>query len=249
MKLSVIIPCKNEVGTVEKLLDSLVAQTLPVDEVIVIDSHSTDETASVVRGYADRLPIKVIPAKEKGVTHARNEGAEAATGDVLFFMDADVQLQPDLIKKTRQAIVRRGLEVGGFSQRMDAASTELRAGSRVMNGYVNMMSLTPWPIFFSCFFVTKELHELIHGFDPSLWIMEDYDYAYRARKEGAKFGIVRGTYFISSARRFEEGEGHSIFRAIYAEAYRYTHGMKITKPLFDYSMGDYAKKGSGKLKK
>jgi glycosyltransferase involved in cell wall biosynthesis len=242
MKLSVIIPCKNEVGTLETLLDSLASQTSPVDEVIVVDSHSTDGTAEVAKRYIGKLPLQVITAKEKGATAARNEGAERASGELLLFIDADVRLPDDLIEKTHKQIEKRNLKVGGYAQHMDTTSRGLRTGSRLMNGYVRTMSFTPWPIFFSCFFVTKQLHEKINGFDPELWIMEDYDYAYRARKSGAKFGLIKGTYFIASARRFEEGESHSILRAIYAEAYRYTHGMRLTKPLYTYDMGGQQKK-------
>ncbi|HET6747403.1 MAG TPA: glycosyltransferase [Candidatus Saccharimonadales bacterium] len=241
MKLSVVIPCKNEAGTVEHLLDSILKQTRLPDEVIIVDSHSTDTTVASVNNYVDRLPVRVVAAQKQGVTHARNEGAAAAMGDVLLFIDADVRLAPNLIEKIVK-YTNKGVEAGGFSQHMDAEAAHLRVGSRVMNGYVRTMSLTPWPIFFSCFFVTKRLHQELGGFDPDIWIMEDYDYAYRARQHGAKFRILPGTYFISSARRFEEGEKHSILRAVYAEAYRYTHGMKITKPLFRYSMGGHEKK-------
>lgn len=237
MKLSVIIPCKNEEGTVELLLDSLVRQTQAADEIVIIDSHSTDNTIESVRRYAQKLPVRILTAKGKGATHARNEGAAEASGDLLLFIDADVQLPPKLIERMMAQVESRGLEVGGFSQRMDAQKPTLRTSARLMNGYVRAMSFTPWPIFFSCFFMTKKRHLQIGGFDPEIWIMEDYDYAYRARKAGAKFGLIKGTYFIASARRFEEGEGHSVFKALYAELYRYTHGMRLTKPLFTYDMG------------
>jgi glycosyltransferase involved in cell wall biosynthesis len=240
MKLSVIIPCKNEAGTLERLLNSLVEQSVSADEVIVVDSHSSDNTAKIAERYQNTLPIRVVAATERGVTAARNQGAAIATGRLLLFIDADVQLPIHFIAALQASIKKRRLEVGGFAQRMDAHSFGLRFGAHLMNGYVRTMSLTPWPIFFSCFFISKQLHKRIGGFDPSLWIMEDYDYAYRARKAGGKFGIVSGTHFIASARRFEQGEGHSILRAIYAEVYRYTHGMKITKPLFNYSMGEYS---------
>jgi glycosyltransferase involved in cell wall biosynthesis len=245
MKLSVIIPCKNEEGTVERLLESLVRQTQSIDEVIIVDSDSTDGTVASVKSFADRLPIKLVAAG-KGVAVARNEGASVASGDLLLFIDADAQLPPNFISQLTSQVEKRGLEVGGFSQRMQAKGGALRTGARVMNGYVRLMSVTPWPIFFSCFFMTKKRHDEIGGFDSEIWIMEDYDYAYRARKKGAKFGLIKNTYFLASARRFEEGEGHSIMRAIYAELYRYTHGMRLTKPLFTYEMGgdDTKKKSS-----
>lgn len=241
MKLTVIIPCKNEVGTVEHLLDSLVKQTTQPDEVIVIDSHSSDTTADTARSYSDRLPIKVVTAQKRGLAHARNEGVQAASGDMLLFTDADVQLPSHFIQTMRHQIETRHLDIGGFSQRMPEGNWSLKFGARMMNGYVRTMSVSPWPIFFSCFFASKKVHDTLGGFDANLWIMEDYDYAYRAKKSGAKFGLIHGTHFIASARRFEEkGTGTNISRALYAEFYRYTHGMRLTKPLFKYEMGGKA---------
>jgi glycosyltransferase involved in cell wall biosynthesis len=237
MRLSVIIPCKNEVGVVEHLLDSLKAQTTPPDEIIVVDSHSDDATSAVAAAYSNSLPIKVIKAKGYGIAHARNEGVLAASGDLFLFIDADVRLPSNFIAQAFRQVAGRSLEVGGFRQRMPSTNWGIRAGSHVMNGYVRLMSLTPWPIAFSCFFATRKIHEAIGGFDPEVWIMEDYDYVYRARQTKAKFGIVRGTFFHASDRRFQSAAALSISQAIYAELYRYTHGMRITKPLYDYTMG------------
>lgn len=235
MKLSVIIPCKNEETTIRDLLDSLAQQSRPADEIIIIDSHSTDDTVRSAKQYQKTLPLRIVTAKKKGVAHARNEGAEAATGELFMFIDADVILPPSCLEIMVKDISRRKLSVGGFSQRMRTESRGLSFSSRLMNGYVRTMSLTPWPIFFSCFFATKKVHQAIGGFDTTIWIMEDYDYAYRARRAGAKFGLIRHTFFSASPRRFDEG--HSIGRAVYAEIYRYTHGLRITKPLFSYEMG------------
>lgn len=242
MKLSVIIPCKNEAGTVEQLLDSIAAQSTLPYEVIVIDSHSQDETAAVAASYKASLPIRVIRAKQKGLAHARNEGAASAKGTMLLFIDADVILPPDFIRLFLSDIRARHLSIGGFSQRMASNRRIIRVGARVMNGYVKTMSHTPWPIFFSCFFATKEMHNRIHGFDTNAWIMEDYDYAYRAHKAGARFGIVRKTHFISSDRRFQNGLFSSVIKAIYAEIYRYAHGLRVSKQLFTYTMGGQPKK-------
>ena len=237
MRLSVIIPCKNEVGVVEHLLDSLKIQTTLPDEIIVVDSHSDDTTASAAAAYGNSLPIKVIKAKGYGIAHARNEGVLAASGDLLLFVDADVRLPSNFITQALRQTAGRSLEVGGFRQRMPSTKWGIRTGSHLMNGYVHLMSLTPWPIAFSCFFATKEAHDAIGGFDPEVWIMEDYDYVYRARQAKAKFGIVRKTFFYASDRRFQSAAALSISQAIYAELYRYTHGMRITKPLYDYTMG------------
>ena len=244
MKLSIVIPCKNEAGVVEHLLDSILVQTKQPDEIIMVDSHSTDSTVESMKKYQKKLPIHIIAAKAKGSTHAHNEGAAATTGDVILFIDADIVLAPNVIEKVFSQ-VENGVEAGGFSHRLAAKAVQLRVGARIMNGYTRAMSITPWPIFNGCYFTTKKLFDELGGLDPQLWIMEDYDYAYRARQHGAKVRITNGTYITVSARRFEEGAGHSFFKGAYAEIYRYTHGMRITKPLFTYEMGGKVGKKKG----
>lgn len=249
MRVSVIIPCKNEAGVVEQLLDSLTLQTTQPYEVIVVDSHSTDTTVKSVKQYKNKLPLIIHKARTEGVAAARNEGAAHASGDLLFFIDADASLPPGCVAQLTAQVAKRGLEVGGFSQRMATNRLGLRLGARIMNGYVRLMALTPWPIFFSCYFATKKIHHAIHGFDEEAWILEDYDYAYRAARHGAYFGIIHGTFFYASARRFKADSGRDIWRAVYAEFYRYTHGMKaIKKPLYTYQMGNHtnAATSSGK---
>ena len=84
MKISIIIPCKNESGVVENLLDSLVRQTRPADEVIVVDSNCTDDTIARAKTYTKKLPLKTAAATQAGPAHARNRGASKATGDMLI---------------------------------------------------------------------------------------------------------------------------------------------------------------------
>ena len=73
MKISIIIPCKNESGVVENLLDSLVRQTRPADEVIVVDSNCTDDTIARAKTYAKKLPLKTAAATQAGPAHARKQ--------------------------------------------------------------------------------------------------------------------------------------------------------------------------------
>ena len=95
--------------------------------------------------------------------------------------------------------------------------------------------------------MSHKIHDEIGGFDPEIFVMEDYDYALRGKRAGGKFGIVKDTFFHSSPRRYEATDGNkSIMQGFYAEFYRYTHGMRVTKKLFDYDMGgepeEHAKK-------
>lgn len=106
-----------------------------------------------------------------------------------------------------------------------------------MNLYLKAMQYTPWPIAFSCMFSEKNVFKAVNGFDTELYIMEDYDYALRAKRKKYKFGIIDSTHFLASDRRFDTPEKGLVWRGIYGEIYRYTHGLRVTKKIYDYKMG------------
>lgn len=242
MKISVIIPCKNEAGVVDKLLKSLVAQTRGADQIVVVNSHSTDDTVAHARRFADELPLITVDAREKGVAHARNDGAAAASGDMFVFIDADATLPPSFLADFEQTVTRKQFEVGGFTQKMNSKKLSIRVGAHLMNGYLRLMSHTPWPIAFSCLFATRQAFAKLRGFDPEIYIMEDYDLALRARRAGFRVGVVSSP-FIGSDRRFIENPSQA-WRSLYGEWYRYTHGLRVTRPIYDYAMGGKTKKKS-----
>lgn len=237
MQLSVIIPCRNEATILPILLDSLAAQTLVPDEIIVVDSASTDTTRDVAKAYTKTLSsLKVVSTKTPGLAFARNFGAPHASGDMLFFVDADVQLPSNFLQRAIKTIRARHLQAGGFTQRMPSRKLSLRFGAHVMNGYLRTMQHTPWPIAFSCLFATRTVFDKLSGFDTKIYIMEDYDFMLRARRSSFKVGVAN-VPFLASDRRYVNASSSLFFRGIYAELYRYTHGLRITKPIFEYEMG------------
>ena len=86
-RFSVIIPAYNAEATLARALDSVLAQTWPAYEIIVVDDGSSDATAAVVAMYGDK--VRYLYQYNAGVSAARNAGAEAASGDWLAFLDAD----------------------------------------------------------------------------------------------------------------------------------------------------------------
>jgi 4,4'-diaponeurosporenoate glycosyltransferase len=88
--LSVIVPARNEERNLPTLLESLAGQDLSPTEIIVVDDNSADSTAQVAREAGARvIPSKPLPAGWRGKTWACLQGAEAAAGEVLLFVDAD----------------------------------------------------------------------------------------------------------------------------------------------------------------
>lgn len=91
--LSVVIPCLNDADLLRECLASISAQTTAPDEVIVVDNGSTDSSADV----AKHLGATVVTEPRRGITWANAAGFNAASGDVMLRIDADVTLPPDFI--------------------------------------------------------------------------------------------------------------------------------------------------------
>lgn len=110
-RVSVIIPARNEEAALGRLLASLFAQKSGADEVWVVDDHSSDGTAELAqRAGARVLAAPELPAGWLGKPWACLQGARAASGDVLVFLDADTWLEEDGLA----ALVAAQEESGGL---------------------------------------------------------------------------------------------------------------------------------------
>ena len=95
--ISVIVPAYNIGPYLGRSLDSLLAQTYPGLEIIVVDDGSADNTAEVMREYAEKSEkIRTIFKENGGVTSARLRGVQESTGDWIAFMDGDDYVEPQM---------------------------------------------------------------------------------------------------------------------------------------------------------
>jgi glycosyltransferase involved in cell wall biosynthesis len=93
--VSIVIPSYNAAATLAETLDTLLSQTWPRLEIIVVDDGSTDETPDVLARYAPR--VRAIRQPNGGLASARNTGCSAATGSFIALMDADDLCMPERI--------------------------------------------------------------------------------------------------------------------------------------------------------
>ncbi|MEZ5320126.1 MAG: glycosyltransferase family A protein [Vicinamibacterales bacterium] len=96
--VSVVMPCYNGAAYIGEAVRSVLAQTVPVLEILVIDDGSTDESVRIAEGFGP--PVRVLRQANAGVAQARNLGLEQARGEWVAFMDADDVWQP--VKLERQ---------------------------------------------------------------------------------------------------------------------------------------------------
>jgi glycosyltransferase involved in cell wall biosynthesis len=104
--ISVVIPAYNRAALIGQTLRSLLAQTVPAKEIIVVDDGSTDNTAEVAKSFGG--PVKVICQANAGPGPARNTGFRASTGEFIHFFDSD-----DLAASNKHAVQLSALEATG----------------------------------------------------------------------------------------------------------------------------------------
>jgi GT2 family glycosyltransferase/glycosyltransferase involved in cell wall biosynthesis len=97
--VSVVIPTHNRAALLEASLSSLAEQSLARDsfEVVVVDDGSTDATPLVCDDFSRRLALRYVAVDRAGIGAAKNAGAQAATGSIVFFFDDDDVADPDLL--------------------------------------------------------------------------------------------------------------------------------------------------------
>jgi glycosyltransferase involved in cell wall biosynthesis len=100
--ISVVIPSYNAGPLLGDALDSVLSQSHPAHDIIVVDDGSTDNTAAIVRHYGDA--VRYIWQKNQGQAVARNTGIAAATGDWVALLDSDDVFLPDRLSRAAEMI-------------------------------------------------------------------------------------------------------------------------------------------------
>lgn len=107
--VSVIIPCYNAKRFLAETLQSVFLQSYPHTEIIVVDDGSSDGTAELIYGYADRVRAEFGP--NCGASAARNRGTALARGEFIQYLDADDLLTPDAVAQRVAALQQTGSDV------------------------------------------------------------------------------------------------------------------------------------------
>jgi glycosyltransferase involved in cell wall biosynthesis len=130
VKISVIIPVYNEAENIGLLVQSIIQHgNEQLAEIIASDGGSTDNTLNI----ASAAGAKVVLSPQKGRAAQMNHAASIATGDILYFVHADVQLHPDFIRQIEEAI-QSGCDLGCYRYRFDSPKKMLW-----FNGYMTRL--------------------------------------------------------------------------------------------------------------
>jgi len=232
-RLSIIIPALNEATTLPPLLDALHYQTRQADEIIVADAGSKDCTRQIAREHGASVVDGGLPAV------GRNAGAAAATGDLFFFLDADVLPRPNFIERALKEFDDRDCDMATCliaSLEDDPTNAVL---AEATNLYLQVVQPFAPHALGCCLLVKREVHFKIGGFDEALCMAEDHDYAQRAAEVG-EFAVLTRTRIPVSMRRLEkEGLTQLAFKYLWCEMHALA-GKPIYDTPFEYELGAYA---------
>src|SRR3954462_11798780 len=105
MRISIIIPTYNRAPTLRHTLLSIFKFNLEGIEIIVVDNGSTDDTATICRDFqqTDKKGLRYYYDAEPGLLTGRHKGASVANGDILCFLDDDVELSSTWVQGVREA--------------------------------------------------------------------------------------------------------------------------------------------------
>ncbi len=114
--ISLIATVLNEGESINGLLQSIARQTRQPDEIVIVDGGSRDDTVAIIRGYEDRLPLRLLIEPGCNISQGRNHAIIAAHGDIIAVTDAGVRLNDDWLERISEPLRQRPAlnAVGGF---------------------------------------------------------------------------------------------------------------------------------------
>lgn len=198
MRVSVVIPTLQEGRYLTSILSKLV-KIKPSVEIVVVDGGSEDKTVEVAKCFTH----KVYEIRTRGISKARNYGAKLACGEVLVFLDADVNPPSDFVEKAL-GILKDNTVVGATCHIMPAQPRFFEAAFFYFYNLLIRLSSNFRPHSRGEFFVVKKSEFLaVNGFDESMPCLEDHDLAHRLSRRG-KFVYIKNLTVYESLRRFRK---------------------------------------------
>ncbi|TBV12263.1 glycosyltransferase family 2 protein [Stutzerimonas kirkiae] len=174
--LSVLLPVYNAAPFLHEALDSLIGQSRPADQIIIIEDGSGDDSLSILEDYARRESrIELHSQRNAGVSRARNRGLDLCQGDFIALMDADDINHPRRFERQLAAVQRHGLDICGCAMRTFGQKRRIirypRDSARLRYNYLFLGRTIPGP--------TTLLRREVIGdtrFEESLAYAEDFGF-------------------------------------------------------------------------
>jgi glycosyltransferase involved in cell wall biosynthesis len=219
--ISVVIPAYNRAELIGTTLRSLLAQTLPAHEIIVVDDGSIDRTAQVASAFG--APVRVVSQENAGPGAARNRGFKESSGSFIHFFDSDDIAIPNKHEVQLQALERSGADIaygpwvkGRISPTTFSPENHVLQQRGLSSGCQIKALLTNWSMVPHACLFRREIVEKSGGFPEDLLVAEDQLMYLNCLLAGAKVIHSPGTlelYRTGEAGKITESIGATNRRA------------------------------------
>jgi glycosyltransferase involved in cell wall biosynthesis len=173
--VSVVIPCFGQSHFLSEAIESVLAQSYPHLEVLVIDDASPDNASQIAARYPG---VRCLRCENLGMAGARNLGIRSTSGDFLIFLDADDRLMPTAIE-TGVTLLREHSEAAAVSGKFrriaqDGAPIETFEQPIVQRDHYSRLMTENWAGFPARSVYRRAVFEHVKGFDPDLDAAADF---------------------------------------------------------------------------
>lgn len=186
--ISVVIPVRNRVELVKRTLESIQAQTVEPDEIILVDNGSTDGTLEVLRSYPGAT---VVEEPRPGAAIARNAGLKKVKSEYVMFFDSDDVMPPRHIEEVTNGLRAAGMpELGAFNMELIKLD-----GSRLpkpfRHGDTMKMQIFHAILSTQRCVISTELARRVGGWNESLGGWDDLEFGVRLLATGAEVAELK----------------------------------------------------------
>ncbi|WP_018077009.1 glycosyltransferase family 2 protein [Thiobacillus denitrificans] len=209
--ISVVMPCHNAAPYVEEAIASVLQQTYPQVELVVVDDGSTDGSADIVERLAIAHPGRVTVQHQtnSGPYAARNQGLAHARGNFVAFLDADDTWHPDALKQLHAALTDTLADVAycGWQNVGEAAANTqpyVPPNYAETDAAALFLQACPWPI--NGVLLRRQLVDTLRGFSERRPTAMDYDLWLRMLVQQPT--VVRVPEVLAYYRRYPRGDAH-----------------------------------------
>lgn len=184
-RLSVIMAVWNGERYLREALDSLLGQSRPAEEIVVVDDGSTDHTEDILAAYGPAL--RVVRQENSGLFAALNRGIAASTGTLLTFLDHDDLCSPSSLECRREHLEAHPELDGVFGQVEQFVSPEL--GPEVARRYRLVLDARPVELL-SALMVRRQAFDQVGPLDASRRTKSNIDWISRSRDAGLRLAML-----------------------------------------------------------
>lgn len=180
-KFTIITVVLDGEAFIEDCIKSIVHQSYPQLEYIIVDGGSTDGTLDIVKKYTDKI-TKWISEPDRGISDAFNKGIALATGEYIGIINADDWLEADAIEKVAEFFNSYDVVYGNINQIYPENTYVAEANHNLLNKRMSMNHPAT--------FVKKNTYNIVGLYDNNYKIAMDYEWLLRCRRQGCKFGYL-----------------------------------------------------------